>query len=56
MIEIDLIRSFENSILVFDREKSKVKVKTLTLTNIRCTVKSENQKVSEDYENYIFGN
>ena len=34
----------------------KVKVKALILTNNRCSVKSKNQKVSEDYENYIFGN
>ena len=54
MIEIDLIRSFKNSILGFDREKLKVKVKALTLTNSMCTVKSKNQKVSEDYENYIW--
>ena len=44
-----------NLILGFDREKSKVKVKALTLTHSRCTVKSENQKVSQDYQNYIFG-
>ena len=48
--------SFKNSILGFDRENSKVKVKVLTLTNTRCSVKSDNQKVSEDYENYIFRN
>ena len=35
---------------------SKVKVKALTLTNSRCSIKSEYQKVSKDYENYIFGN
>ena len=51
-----LIRSFKNLILGFDREKSKVKVKALPLINSRCIVKSENQKESEDYENYIFGN
>ena len=47
-----------NSILGFDREKSKVKVKVkaLTLTNIRCSIKSENKKISEDYINYIFRN
>ena len=56
MILIDLIRSFKNSNLGFDREKSKVKVKVLTMTNSRCTVKSENQTESEDYENYIFKN
>ena len=56
MIYIDLIRSFKNLNLRFDREKSKVKVKALTLTNSRCTVKLENQTVSEDYENYIFEN
>ena len=49
-------RSFKNLILRFDREKSKVKVKASTLTNSRCSVKSENQTESEDYENYIFGN
>ena len=52
----DYIRSFKNLILGFDREKSKVKVKALTLTNNRCTVKSDNQTVSEDYKNYIFRN
>ena len=40
-----------NLILGFDREKSKVKVKALTLTNSRCTVKSENQTESEYYKN-----
>ena len=55
-IKIDLMRSFKNLNLGFEREKSKVKVKALTLTNSRCSVKSENQKVSEDYKNYIFGN
>ena len=54
MILIDLIRSFKNWNLGFDREKSKVKA--LTLTNSRCTVKSENQPESEDYKNYIFRN
>ena len=37
------MRSFKNWSLGCDREKSKVKVKALTLTNSRCTVKSENQ-------------
>ena len=50
------MRSFKNLILGFDREKSKVKVKALTLTNNKCFIKSENQKKSEDYKNYIFGN
>ena len=45
-----------NLILGFDTEKSKVKVKALTLTYSNCSVKSENQTVSEDYENYIFRN
>ena len=39
-----LNKNFKNSILGFDREKSKVKVKALTLTNSRCSVKSENQR------------
>ena len=38
------------------REKLKVKVKALTLTNIQSSVKLENHKMSEIYENYIFGN
>ena len=33
---------------------SKVKVKALTLTNSQSHVKSDNQKMSEDYKNYIF--
>ena len=45
-----------NLILGFDREKSKAKVKALTLTNSRCYVKLENQTESKDYENHIFGN
>ena len=48
MIKISQIRSFKNLILGFDREKSKVKVIALTLTNSRCSVKSENQTESED--------
>ena len=44
----------KNLILVFDREKSKVKA--LTLTNSRCSVKSDNQTESQDYENSLFGN
>ena len=51
-----LIRIFKNLILGFDIEKSKVKVQALTLTNSRCSVKSDNQTESEDYERYIFGN
>ena len=42
---------FKNLILGFDRKKSKVKVKALTLTNSRCSIKSDNQTESEDYEN-----
>ena len=49
-------KKFKNWNLGFDREKSKVKVKALTLTNSRCTIKSDNQTESEDYENYIFEN
>ena len=45
-----------NLILGFDREKTNVKVKVLTLTNSKCSVKSKNQTKSEDYENYIFRN
>ena len=56
MISIDLIKSLKNLILEFDREKSKVKVKALTLTNNKCSVKLENQTESKDYENYIFKN
>ena len=41
-----------NLILGFDREKLKVKLKALTLTNSRCSVKSENQTESEGYQNY----
>ena len=46
-----LNKKFKNLILGFDREKSKVKVKALTLTNSRCSIKSDNQTESEDYEN-----
>ena len=45
---MDEIRSFNNLILGFDREKSKVKVKALTLTNSKCSIKSENQTELED--------
>ena len=45
-----------NLILGFDTEKPKVKVKALTLTNSRCSVKSENQIESQDYKSYIFVN
>ena len=31
----------------FDKEKSKVKVKALTLTNSRLSIKSYNQKMSK---------
>ena len=41
---IDLIRSFKNLILGFDREKSKVKVEALTLTNNRCSI---NQRIKQ---------
>ena len=51
-----LNNKFKNLILGFDREKSKVKVKALTLTNSMCSIKSENQIVSEDYKKYIFRN
>ena len=47
---MDKIRNLKISNHGFDREKSKVKVKALTLTNIQSSEKSENQKVSEDYE------
>ena len=56
MIQIYYIRSFKISDLGFDREKSKVKVKVFTLTNNPSSVKSKNQKMSEDYENCIFEN
>ena len=42
--------------LGFDREKSKVKVKALTFTNNQSSVRSDNQNMSDDYENYIFKN
>ena len=47
-----LNKKFTNLILGFDREKSKVK--ELTLTNSRYSVKSKNQTESKDYENYLF--
>ena len=31
-------------------------VKALTLTNSRCSAKSDNQTKSKDYKNYIIGN
>ena len=55
-MELKSINMEHNLILGFDREKSKVKVKSLTLTNSRFIVKLENQTVSEDYKNYIFEN
>ena len=41
---------FKILVLWFDREMSKVKVTSLTLNNSWLFVKSENQKISEDYE------